>query len=78
MTYPIAISGNDTGTLTQSAKNLLARLGAESTPVRLGIGGGIGALVGHLAGKHALIGAVIGAVGGYAITTVNADGSPLK
>lgn len=56
----------DAGALTDLPREYLARLGAQTTPVRLAIGGSIGALLGHFIGKHALIGATIGAIGGYA------------
>lgn len=77
MNYPIAISRDASG-LSDIPRNSLAWLGAQTTPVKLGVGAGVGALIGHFIGKRHLIGALLGAGGAYLVKTTNADGTPLR
>jgi hypothetical protein len=75
--YPIPI-GQDTGALSDLPRTALANLGAQTVPVKLGIGAAIGAVIGHFMGKRSKLGALIGAGLAYTVKTTNADGSPVK
>ncbi len=60
----IAVSGNDTGGLTDTLSQTF-----RSHP--LATSAAAGAVVGHLVGKHAVIGAAIGAAIGFAIASTS-------